>query len=79
MPTATRGDAEMVPEKAYLTVLGKLLAAAIILTPLVAMLFPELNHRSGNHASPSGQAAPAARSSVKDPPLTPFSVTRSDR
>jgi hypothetical protein len=79
MLTATRGDAETVPSKPYVTVLGKLLAAAFILTPLVAMLFPELNHRSGNHASPSGQAAPAARSPVKDPPLNPFSVRRTDR
>jgi hypothetical protein len=79
MLTAIRGDAKIVPPKPYLTVLGKLLAAAIILTPLVAMLFPELNHRSGNNASPSGRAAPAARSSVKDRLSTPFSVKRSER
>ena len=44
-----------VPPKPYVAVLGKLLAAAIILTPLVAMLFPELNHRSGNNASNAGK------------------------
>jgi hypothetical protein len=40
-------------------VLGKALAAGIILTPLVMMLFPELNHRSGNRASGGTQAATA--------------------
>ena len=79
MLTATRGDATMVPSKPYATVLGKLLVAAFLLTPLAAMLFPELNHRSGNNASPSRQAAPAARSSVKDPLSTPFSMKRSER
>jgi len=79
MLTVMRGDAKIVPSRPYVTVLGKLLVVAIILTPLAAMLFPELNHRSGNNASPSGQAAPAARSSVKDPVLNPFSVRRSDR
>jgi hypothetical protein len=68
-------------------VLGKVLAAGIILTPLVAMLFPELNHRSGNTASRGTQAATAARAVVggdsgrrlSDPRLVPFSAQRSDR
>jgi hypothetical protein len=47
---AKRCDAAGRRPESYATVLGKLLAAAIIVTPLVAMLFPELNHRSGNTA-----------------------------
>ena len=72
MLTATRRDAQIVPSKPYATVLGKLLVVAFILTPLVAMLFPELKHRSGSDASPSRQAAPAARSAAKDPSRLPF-------
>jgi len=51
MPTAKRCDAATFRPEAYATLLGKLLAAAIIVTPLVAMSFPELNHRSGNNAA----------------------------
>jgi hypothetical protein len=79
MLTATQGDAKIVPSRPYATVLGKLLVAAIIAAPLVAMLFPELNHRSGNNASQSKAAAPAARSAVKDSLVTPFSPQSSDR
>ncbi len=79
MLTTTRGDVQIVPSRPYGTVLGKLLVVALILTPLVAMLFPELKHRSGNCASPSRQAAPAARSVARDPLSTPFSLKRSDR
>ena len=79
MQTTTRGDTQTVPSKHYADVLAKLLVAAFILIPLVAMLFPELNHRSGNDASPSKQTAPAARPSVADPLSTPFSLSRSDR
>lgn len=78
MPTAMRGDGENVPPRDWTTVPGRLLAAAIIVTPLVAMLFPELNHRSGNTPSKNRQAASAARSVVPDRPLNPFTVTRSD-
>ena len=79
MLTMTRGDARIVPSRPYATVLGKLLVVAFILTPLVAMLFPELKHRSGNLASPSRQAAPAARPAAKDPLSTPFSFEKIDR
>jgi hypothetical protein len=80
MLTATHGNAQIDPSKPYTTVLGKLLVAALILTPLVAMLFPELKHRSGNHAPASTQAAPAARSAAKDPLSTPYSsLKRIDR
>ncbi len=79
MLTATRGDARIVPPRPYATVLGKLLVAALILTPLVAMLFPELKHRSGNRASASSQAAPAARQAANDPLSTPFSLKRIGR
>jgi len=78
MSTAMRGDVESVTHRPWMTVLGKLLAAAIIVTPLVAMLFPELNHCSGNTPSKSRQPASAARSSVTGPSLSSFSVRRSD-
>ena len=51
MPTAKRCDAATRRPEAYATLLGKLLAAAIIVTPLLAMSFPELNQRSGNSAT----------------------------
>jgi hypothetical protein len=73
MLTAMRGDAPIVSSRPYATVLGELLVAALILTPLAAMLFPELKHCSGNDAAASVQAAPAARRAVKDPLSTPFS------
>ena len=57
MQTAMQGDARERAVETLTTVLGKLLAAAIILTPLVAMLFPELNHCSGNTRPTSRQAA----------------------
>ena len=79
MRTAMRGDAETDPSRFSATVLSRLLAAAFILTPLVVMLFSEPNHRSGNIASPSGQTAPAARSSAKDRPLVPVSLGRDDQ
>jgi hypothetical protein len=68
-------------------VLGKVLAAGIILTPLVVMLFPELNHRSGSKAAGGTQAAMAARAVVggdsgrrlSDPRLVPCAAQRSDR
>jgi hypothetical protein len=78
-PTMSQEGAEIAPSRSYVTLLGKLLLAALLLTPLVAMLFPELNHRSGKDASPSGRAAAAAQSSIKDPLQTPFSVRRLDR
>ena len=78
MPTAIRGDIGSVPPRSWTTVPGQLLAAAVILTPLVAMLFPELNHRSGNIPSKSRQAASATRSPVASPELNPFAVKRSD-
>ena len=87
MLTATRGDAKIVPSKPYATVLGRLLVAALLLTPLAAMLFPELNHRSGNAASGVTQGAAAARPvasgdcgrRLSEPELVPFVAKRSDR
>jgi hypothetical protein len=61
------GDAKLGPEP-YSVVLGKLLAIGIILVPLVMMLFPELNHRSGN-TSHGKQDAPAARALTPNPVL----------
>jgi hypothetical protein len=79
MATVMRADAEVVPSTPYVTVMGRLLVAALLLIPLAAMLFPELNHRSGNRASASGQATPAARSSVEDPLRVPSPFTRSEQ
>lgn len=76
MLTATQGNPQTISSRPYATFLSKLLVAAFILTPLVVMLFPELKHRSGNNASASEQAAPAARSAVKDPLSTPFSSVK---
>ena len=78
MPTVMRGDTESTSPRLWTTVLGKLLAAAIIVTPLAAMLFPGLNHCSGNTPSKSRQPASATRSSVTGPSLSSFSVRRSD-
>lgn len=78
MSTAMRGNVKSFQPRTWTTVLGKLLAAAVILTPLVAMLLPELNHCSGNTPSKSRQPASATRSSVTGPSLSSFSVRRSD-
>jgi len=78
MSTVMREDVESVTPRALTAVLGKVLAAAIILTPLVAMLFPELKHCSGNTPSKSRQPASAARSSVGGPSLNSLSIRRSD-
>ncbi len=51
MSTVARTGAAIVRPKRIAPAVGKLLAAAIILTPLVMMLFPELNHCSGNNAA----------------------------
>ena len=69
------GAAENRPE-AYAAALGKLLAVGIILVPLVMLLFPELNHRSGN-ASHGRQDAAAARAPASDPVLIPEPFGRS--
>jgi hypothetical protein len=79
MLTTTREGTSIVLSRPYTTVLGRLLVVALILTPLVAMLFPELKHRSGNRTSAGVQAAPAAQSQAKDPLSTPFSLDRSGR
>jgi hypothetical protein len=78
MSTAVRGEVGNVMHRPWMTNLGKLLAAAIILAPLVAMLFPELKQCSGNTPSKSRQSASAARSPATGPSLNPFSVKRSE-
>ena len=78
MSTAMREDADNVTSRPWITVFGKLLAAAVILTPLVAMLFPELNHCSGNTPSESRRGESTGRPRVAQPALCPFSVKRSD-
>jgi hypothetical protein len=79
MLTAMHGDAQLVPSRVYSAVLGKLLVVALILVPLAAMLFLEPRHRSGKTATPSSEAAPAARSAVKDPLAIPSFAKRIDR
>jgi hypothetical protein len=79
MLTATHGEGPIGPSRPYAAVLAKLLVAALILTPLVAMLFPELKHRSGNRASASAPAAAAARQAAKDPLSIRFSPQRIER
>jgi hypothetical protein len=48
MQTARLWDAARIRPERLAALLGRLFAVAIILVPLAAMLFPELNHRSGN-------------------------------
>jgi hypothetical protein len=79
MQTANPWNAARVRPERYAAFLGKLLAVAIILTPLVAMLFPELNHRSGNNSPNGRQEAPAVPSLVSGPVLNPVAFKRSDR
>ena len=65
MPTAKRCDAVTRRPEAYATLLGKLLAAAIIVTPLLAMSFPELNQRSGNSATSRRRGAESCGAAVR--------------
>jgi hypothetical protein len=61
MSTTTRGTVSAVRAETLAIVLGKVLAVGILLTPLTMMLFPELNHRSGNTSSGGKQRATAAQ------------------
>jgi hypothetical protein len=61
MPTTMPGTAAAVRASTFTDVLGKVLAVGILLTPLVMMLFPELNHRSGNVPSGGKQRATAVQ------------------
>jgi hypothetical protein len=78
MPTAMREDSCSATAEPWTTVLGKLSAVAVILTPLVAMLFPELNQRSENTPSKNRPVASSTRSISADASLNPFSVKRID-
>lgn len=71
------GTAQIRPDS-YAAALGKLLAIGIILAPVVMLLFPELNHRSGN-TSHGRQDVSTVRSLTSDPALTPESFSRSDK
>ena len=78
MQTAEQWDvAESRPEH-YAAALGKLLAIAIILVPLVMLLFPELNHRSGT-TSHGRQDAPTVRVQTPDHVLIPKPFCRSEK
>jgi hypothetical protein len=78
MSTAVRGHIESMPPRPWMTVLGQLFAAVLIIAPLVAMLVPELKQRSGSTPSKSRPAVPAATSAAASPSLSPFVVKRSD-
>jgi hypothetical protein len=62
MSTEAKNDIKIGPPSAHVAVFGKLLATAIILTPLVVMAFPELNERSGAASRKSRPFVSAARS-----------------
>jgi hypothetical protein len=79
MQTANPWNAATIRPEGYAAFLGKLLAVAIILAPLVAMLFPELNHRSGNTPLSGTPDAPTVRSLVSDPMPNPVAFKKSDR
>ena len=71
MQTAKQwGAAENRPER-FVAALGKLLAIGIILVPLVMLLFPELNHRSGTTIH-GRQNVPTARAQTPNHALIPF-------
>jgi hypothetical protein len=56
MSTAEQCGAATRRPEAYATLLGKLLAAAIIATPLVAMSFPQISHCWQDNATPHRRA-----------------------
>jgi hypothetical protein len=66
MSTAKRCDAGTSRPETCVTALGKLLAAAIIVVPLLALLFPELNHRSGSGAASGGRRRAPSGAAVAD-------------
>ena len=79
MPTAQPWDAAETRPGNFAAILGKLLAVAIILTPLVMMLFPELNHRWGSYALTGTRETSARRPSTPEPVLNPIVFRRSDK
>ena len=79
MLTAAQGTSEIAAPKRFAPALSKLLTAAIILVPLAAMLFPELNHRSGNRAANGLQNASTVQSSAAKPLLVPCTVRGTGR
>jgi hypothetical protein len=78
MPTAKPCDTATLGPEGRLTVLAKLLAGAIIVTPLAMMIFPELSNRLGNNAVHGRQNAPAVQTRAADRALVPFAVKRTD-
>jgi hypothetical protein len=75
MATAKQWSVAANRPETYASALGKLLVVGIILAPLVMMLLPELNHRSGS-MSRGPRHAPAARAPVSDPVLIPEHFSR---
>jgi hypothetical protein len=78
MQTARLWDAARIRPERCAALVGKLLAVAITLVPLVAMLFPEPNHRSGN--TPRGrQAIPPVKAAFGGPASNELSLLRSEK
>lgn len=78
MPIAKSCEAATLRVESRITILAKLLAGAIIFTPLVMMLFPELSRCGENNASQKRQITPAVQAKAAGPALVPFGVKRCD-
>ena len=78
MQTAKQWDAAKHWPDSYAAALGKLLAVGIILAPLVMLLFPELNHRSGN-TSRGRQDASTVQAQTPGHMLIPDAFRRSEK
>ena len=78
MQTAEQWGAAKSRSESYSVALSKLLAVGITLVPLVMLLFPELNHCSGN-TSHGRQDMPTGRSLSPTPSLIPDSLNRNDK
>jgi hypothetical protein len=78
MPNLEQGVAGTIRPVRSVTALGKLLAIAILLTPLAVMMFPELKHRS--RTQPHGERDVLRQESpAESQALIPSPFTRSEK
>jgi hypothetical protein len=77
MQTAQQWDDGNNVSQSYLIAVGRLLAVGTILVPLVMLLFPELNHRSGN-TSHAVQDASVQQALATIPEAIPCSLNADD-